>query len=152
MNTFATAAAALFIGLGLTTVLPAAAQAADAAKVAEGLAPEVSEVVSGGSWSDGDKGGTYRAMVVMGQEGKAFAAHVYLQWIAFDKNTGAPTIVSNTPIKEVRAQELQNAFIFLEVEKDNEAKLSITSYDPVADKDISLTATATTPGKYSIAK
>lgn len=152
MNTRAAAAIALAIGLGLVTAWPAGVQAADSVKIAEGLPAEISEVVSGGSWSEGDTGGSYRAMVIMGQEGKQFAAHVYLQWVSFDKQTGAPKIMKNIPIKEVRDQQLQNAFIFLETEKDNEAKLSITSYDPVADKDISIQVLATVPGKYSIGK
>ncbi|MGD9868517.1 MAG: hypothetical protein AB7U38_11020 [Hyphomicrobiales bacterium] len=148
MNRLATVA----LAAGLAITVASGAGAADSDKIAEGLPPEISEVVSGGSWAADDTGGTYRAMVIMGHEGQTFAAHVFVQWVAFDKKTGAPKVVSTLPIKEVREQQLQNAFVFIEAEKDNEAKVSISSYDPVADKDISIIAVATAPAKYSVEK
>jgi hypothetical protein len=59
MRTFLRAAATLVV------TPPSFAAAADAGKLVDSIAPEVSEVASGGQWSADGKGGFYRALVVM---------------------------------------------------------------------------------------
>ena len=51
--------------LAVALIPPASASAADDdAKLVESLPPEVADVVTGGSWSEGKQGGFYRAIVV----------------------------------------------------------------------------------------
>ena len=52
--------------LAVALIPPASTAAADDdAKIVETLPPEVADVVTGGSWSEGKQGGFYRAIVVM---------------------------------------------------------------------------------------
>ena len=129
------------------------ADAEDAGKQVDAVAPEVAQVISGGSWSADKKGGFYRAIVVMAGDGKGAGALVYLQWLAFG-DTPIPVIVKSLPIKEVNDQKLENASIDIvgEEDKENEITLVITSYDIAEDEDISLFVKASEPGKYSMTK
>jgi hypothetical protein len=61
MRTFLRSAATLV----LVATPPSFAAAADAGKLVDSIAPEVSEVASGGQWPADGKGGFYRALVVM---------------------------------------------------------------------------------------
>jgi hypothetical protein len=79
--------------LAVALIPPAAASAADDdAKLVESLPPEVADVVTGGSWSEGKQGGFYRAIVVMSGTEQSFGARVFLQWLALsetDRRHGA---------------------------------------------------------------
>lgn len=134
--------------------LASAAAADDDAKIVESLPPEVADVVSGGSWSEGKQGGFYRAIVVMTGSEQSFGARVFLQWLALSESSPLPTVVATVPIKEVNDQKLANAAIEIEGEetKDNEITIIVSSYDFDADKDISLFVKGTAPGKYTMAK
>lgn len=68
----------------IATPLATAAAEDDAALVGA-LSPQIADVVSGGSWSEGGQGGFYRAISVMSGDGKSFGAHVYVQWLAFEE-------------------------------------------------------------------
>ena len=126
---------------------------ADDTKLIDGVAPEVAEVVTGGSWSIDKQGGFYRAIVLMTGDQKTFGAHVYLQWLAFSEGSPIPAVVKTVPIKEINAQGLANASIELEGEegKDNEVTVVVSSYDLDADKDITLFVKAGQPGTYAMA-
>jgi hypothetical protein len=145
-----------FLRAAATLLLVAAplslAVAADAGKVADAVATEVSEVASGGHWSADGKGGFYRALVVMAGD-KAAIANVYLQWLSFGDG-GTPTIVKSVPVKEINDQNLGNASIEIggENDKENETTIFVSSYDLEEDKDISLLGKVTKPGVYTIEK
>ena len=121
------------------------------AALVDQVAPEVSEVASGGHWSADGKGGFYRTFVVMGGE-KGGIAEIYLQWVSF--GDGKPVVVNSLPLKEINEQKLGNASITIggEDDKENETTIFISSYDIEEDKDISLFVKATNPGTYSIEK
>lgn len=142
-------AAAIIISLAA----PAATTAlADDAKLINGVAPEVAEVATGGSWSADKQGGFYRAIVLMTGDQKSFGAKVYLQWLAFTESSPIPAIVKTVPIKEINDQGLANASIALEGEegKDNEVTIVVSSYDLEEDKDITLFVKAGQPGTYAM--
>jgi len=141
--------------LAVALIPPASALAADDdAKIVEGLPPEVADVVTGGSWSEGKQGGFYRAIVVMSGTEQSFGARVYLQWLALSETDPVPKIVATVPLKEVNDQKLGNASIEIEGEetKDNQITIIVSSYDFDADKDITLYVKGTAPGKYAMAK
>jgi hypothetical protein len=146
MMGFSAAAALAFVCAPLSFAV-----ADDAGKLVDQVAPEVSEVTSGGHWSADGKGGFYRAFVVMAGE-KGGTAEVYLQWVSF--GDGKPVIVKSLPIKEVNDQKLDNASIAIggEDDKENETTIFISSYDIDEDKDISLFVKATNPGTYAMEK
>ena len=138
--------------LAVALIPSASALAADDdAKIVEDLPPEVADVVTGGSWSEGKQGGFYRAIVVMSGTEQSFGD---LQWLALSETDPVPKIVATAPIKEVNDQKLGNASIEIEGEetKDNQITIIVSSYDFDADKDITLYIKGTAPGKYAMAK
>lgn len=145
-----------FLRAAATLLLVAAplsfAAAEDAGKVVDAVAPEVSEVASGGHWSADGKGGFYRALVVMAGE-KGATVNIYLQWLSFGDGK-TPTIVKSVPVKEINDKKLGNASITIggEEDKDNETTISVSSYDIDEDEDISLYVKATNPGTYTMEK
>ena len=146
MTGFRAAAALAFLSAPLSF-----AAAEDAGKLVDQVAPEISEIASGGHWSADGKGGFYRAFVVMAGENGG-TAEVYLQWVSF--GDGKPAVVKSLPVKEVNDQKLGNASITIggEDDKENETTIFISSYDIDEDKDISLFVKATNPGNYTMAK
>ena len=147
-TTFLRAAATLlFVAAPLSL-----AAAEDAGKVVDAVAPEVSEVASGGHWSADGKGGFYRALVVMAGE-KGATVNIYLQWLSFGDGK-TPIIVKSVPVKEINDKKLGNASITIggEEDKDNETTISVSSYDIDEDEDISLYVKATNPGTYTMEK
>jgi hypothetical protein len=145
-----------FLRTAATLLLVAAplsfAAAEDAGKVVDAVAPEVSEVASGGHWSADGKGGFYRALVVMAGD-KGATVNIYLQWLSFGDGK-APIIVKSVPVKEINDKKLGNASITIggEEDKDNETTISVSSYDIDEDEDISLYVKATNPGAYTMEK
>jgi len=146
-----------FLRAAATLLLVAAplsfAAAEDAGKLVDAVAPEVSEVASGGHWSADGKGGFYRALVVMAGE-KGATVNIYVQWLSFGDGGKPPVIVKSVPIKEINDQKLGNASITIggEEDKDNETTISVSSYDIDEDEDISLYVKATNPGAYTMEK
>lgn len=149
MTILRAAALLAFIALPLA---PAAAE--DDVALAEGLSPQVADVVSGGSWSEGGQGGFYRAISVMSGDAKSLAAHIYVQWLAFEEKNPVPKVVKTIPIKEINEQNLPNASIEFDGEqnKDNEITVTVGSYDFDTDKDIVLQVKAGAPGTYIMVK
>ncbi len=148
---------------------------ADSADVVSSLPAQIPEIVTGGSWKNGDLGGVYRAVVVLskadhkktGLLSKANAdkstppkksrlherkAEVFIQWIAYNKGKTTSKIVKTVSIKEFNEKQLRHAFLAMDTLKDNEMTLLVTSYDENSDKDVSVSVKATTPGKYEHSK
>ena len=142
--------------LAVALIPPASASAADDdAKIVESLPPEVADVVTGGSWSEGKQGGFYRAIVIMsGNEQILRGARLSCSGLRCPKPNPVPKMVATVPLKEVNDQKLGNASIEIEGEesKDNEITIIVSSYDFDADKDISLYVKGTAPGKYAMSK
>lgn len=134
--------------VSLVAVSPACA--GDAAKIVETIPTEITEVVSGGSWSEGDASGEFRAITITEQVGSTTQASVIVQMLAIDKATSARKIIKTVPLKEVNDKKLESAFLTMNVESDNELKLNITSYDSEKDQDTEMTVKFASTGKYEI--
>ena len=106
MTGFRAAAALAFLSAPLSF-----AAAEDAGKLVDQVAPEISEIASGGHWSADGKGGFYRRE-------NGGTAEVYLQWVSF--GDGKPVVVKSLPVKEVNEQKLGNASITIGGEDDKE--------------------------------
>lgn len=127
------------------------AQAQDAGKFAAQIPAEVTEVVTGGTWTDGDASGVFRGIVVTAPTGKdASQASVIVQWLSVDKSGAAGKVVKSVAVKEVSDKKLQNAFLALDAENENELTLIITSYDAQKDEDASMQVKFNVKGEYEI--
>lgn len=126
------------------------AWAQDAEKSAAAIPTDVSEIVSGGNWSEGETSGVFRAVVITSSVGQSSQARVIVQMLAFEKANPLPKIVKTIPVKEVEEKKLPNAFLAMDVENDNELTLIITSYDAEKDQDTSMLVKFDGTGKYEI--
>jgi hypothetical protein len=73
------------VACALVPLGPAAAE--DDAKLVESVSPQIADVVTGGSWSEGKQGGLYRAFVVMSGSGDDFGERysvISQSWCAGD--------------------------------------------------------------------
>jgi hypothetical protein len=139
---------AVILALGLGTAAPCFAQ--DALKSVAQVPTDVSEIVSGGNWSEGDNSGVFRALVVTTTDGQTSQARVIVQMLAFEKANPLPKVAKTITIKEVEDKKLPNAFLAMDVENDNELTLIITSYDAEKDQDTSMMIKFNSTGKYEI--
>lgn len=143
------------IGAGLTlallTVSASGAVAQGLARspdaMVQALPAEIPEVISGGGWQDGGLAGIYRGIIVMTQGTSGPEARVYVQWIGFKAEGGAPQIVKTVAIKEIADRRLANAQLALEADSDNEALLVVSTFDPVSQKPNAFAFKATKPGQ-----
>jgi hypothetical protein len=136
------------VACALVPLGPAAAE--DDAKLVESVSPQIADVVTGASWSEGKQGGLYRAFVVMSGSGDDFGA----RRLAPSDDSPIPSVVKTVAVKEVNDQNLPNASIQIDGEenKDNEVYVIVSAYDVDADKDILLFVKAGAPGTYSVGK
>jgi hypothetical protein len=139
---------AVVLAAGLAMAMPCFAQ--DALKSVAAVPTDVSEIVSGGNWSEGDSNGVFRALVITNTDGKASQARVVVQMLAFEKANPWPKVAKTIPIKEVEDRKLPNAFLAMDVENDNELTLIITSYDAEKDQDTSMMIKFDGTGKYEV--
>ena len=126
---------------------PAMAAEFDGLALASRLPVEVSEVVSGGTWIDGQASGTYRTITIQNTV-PVEAAEVYLQWIGARTPADPLQIMSSVPLREFNEQNLASASITLETEREGEVRIIIAGQDGDARPVELLTFLATTPGLY----
>jgi hypothetical protein len=138
----------IVLALGLVTAAPAGAQ--DALKSAASVPTDVSEIVSGGNWSEGESSGVFRAIVVTNTDGQSSQARVVVQMLAFEKGGALPKVAKTIVVKEIEEKKLPNAFLAMDVENDNELTLIITSYDAEKDQDTSMMVKFDSSGKYEV--
>lgn len=112
--------------------------AEDTEKLAAAVPPEVSEVVSGGTWSAGGTSGVYRAMVVATQGAGGQQANIIVQMLSIESPNTAPKVTKSVLVKEVAEKKLANAFLAMDAETDNEMTLIVTSYGAGADQDTAM--------------
>jgi hypothetical protein len=123
----------------------------EAEKLAAQIPPEITEVVTGGTWSEGGAEGVFRGIVVTSPAGEgAGQASVIVQWLAMAKGGATGKVVKSVTVKEVTEKKLQNAFLALDVDNDNELTLIITSYDAQKDEDASMQVKFDSKGQYEI--
>jgi hypothetical protein len=139
---------ACIVALLVGGTLPAYAE--DAPAVAAAVPIEVTEVVSGGNWTEGETTGVFRAITVTKHNGETVQAHVIVQMLEADKSGNVLKVAKTISVKEVEEKKLTNAFLAMDVENDNELTLVITSYDSEKDQDTSLLVKFDATGKYAI--
>lgn len=127
--------------------IPQVGFAASAADVAKALAPEVLQVVSGGTWKDGDKTGDYRAVLIA--PGGGAAAELVVQWLSPGAAGAPPSVVASATVKEVADLKLADATLNAEVGGDNDYTVFVEPDDPSKDNGQSYTVSAGAPGKYT---
>ena len=129
---------------------PASAIAREAASALAAAVPvEVAEVVSGGTWIDGQASGTFRTITIQAQ-GNTEIATVFLQWIGSRSPVDAIEIIASLPLREFNEQNLATASVSLENDADGAARIVIAGQDADARPAALLTIIATLPGVYKI--
>ncbi len=129
------------------SLLAGAAYADEAETIAASVPVEVSEVVSGGTWSEKGATGVYRAMVVSPSSAPGHA-NVIVQMLAFEQPDATPKVMKTVLIKEVAEKKLANAFLAMDAETENEMTLIITAYGAESEQDTSLRAKFDAKGAY----
>lgn len=132
-----------------SVLLAGAAAAQDASAIVQSIPGNVTEVTTGGAWTNGDQTGAFRAIVVTGGDAEPQVS-VHVQLVSFAKTGAAASILKTTSIREVTDRKLQNAFINFDAESENKATLIITSYDATKDVDNSIYAEVTSDGLYKV--
>ncbi len=140
---------ALTTFMASSVLLAGAAAGQDASGIVQAVPANVTEVTTGGAWTNGDQTGAFRAIVVTGGESGPQVS-VYVQLLAFAKTGAVASVLKTTPIKEVTDRKLQNAFVNFDAEAENKATLIITSYDAAKDTDNSIYAEVTADGAYKV--
>ena len=136
-------AATLIAGLASATAREQATALAAAVPV------EVAEVVSGGTWIDGQASGSFRTITIQAQ-GDTETASVFLQWIGTRSPVDAIEIIASLALREFNEQKLASASITLEGDVDGAAKIIIAGQDADARPAALLTFLATLPGVYKV--
>lgn len=119
-------------------------------KLAAAVPAEVSEVVSGGTWSAGGTSGVYRAIVVATSGGNGQQANIIVQMLSLESATAVPKVIKSVLIKEVAEKKLANAFLAMDAETENEMTLIVTAYGAGADQDTSMHVKFNGAGAYEI--
>jgi hypothetical protein len=110
---------------------------------------EVAEVVSGGSWIDGQASGSFRTITIQ-VAGNTELAQVYLQWIGSRSPVDPIEVISSLPLREFNEQALASASVSLEGDIDGAAKIVIAGQDAEARPVALLTFIASLPGVYKV--
>ena len=120
--------------------------AEDVEKLAASVPAEISEVVSGGTWSADGTSGVYRAIVVGGRQ----QANIIVQMLSLESAAAVPKVMKSVLIKEVADRKLANAFLAMDAETDNEMTLIVTAYGAGTDQDTSMHVKFNGTGAYEI--
>jgi hypothetical protein len=122
-------------------------QARSPEAIAAAVPLDVPEIISGGSWKDGQQRGIYRAVVVLTGSGEAdFAANVVVQWIGSKGDGSRLEIVKAVPIADFNQKKMANAFLSLESDVENEVVIAISAYDVKTQKESMFAYKAAKPG------
>lgn len=136
----------IFAGLILT---PRVCAQSEGLAFAARLPVEVSEVVSGGTWIEGQASGSYRTVTI-----QTFApvevAEVFLQWVGSRSPVEPLQIISSVPLREFNDQKLAQASITLETDVEGVAKIVIAGQDAAGRAVGLLSFRATGPGQYVV--
>jgi len=99
-------------GLGCFIVSSSATAQISNLEVASALNPVVHSVVNGGYWSQGDREGFLRAIVIAG--GTEHVSHtLFLQWVSTESTTGKQVIAATISIDEISANSSEGKLIVL---------------------------------------
>lgn len=113
------------------------------------LPVEVSEVVTGGTWTDGQASGSFRTVTI-----QTFApvemAEVFLQWVGSRSPVEPLQIMSSVPLREFNEQKLASASITLDIETEGAARIVVAGQDAGGRPAALLTFAAAAPGRYEV--
>ena len=125
------AATLIVVGLSIST-----ARAEDPEKLALSIPPEVTEVATAGTWTDGDQSGVFRATVLTVAAGDTTQAHLVLQLMAVSADGNTSKVYKTAVVKQISDKKLPNAFLAVEEDStENEVTWRVTSYDASSDSD-----------------
>ena len=131
------------------TLSPVRAQ--DAGKLALSIPPEVTEVATAGTWSDGDASGVFRATVLTVPQGDTTQAHLVLQLMAVSSDGNTSKVHKTVPVKQIADKKLPNAFLAVEEDgTENEVTWRVTSYDSNSNADIGALVTINAKGEVEV--
>ena len=125
------AATLIVVGLSIST-----ARAEDPEKLDLSIPPEVTEVATAGTWTDGDQSGVFRATVLTVAAGDTTQAHLVLQLMAVSADGNTSKVYKTAVVKQISDKKLPNAFLAVEEDStENEVTWRVTSYDASSDSD-----------------
>lgn len=131
------------------TLSPVRAQ--DAEKLTLSIPPEVTEVATAGTWSDGDASGVFRATVLTVPSGDATQAHLVLQLMAVSADGNTSKVYKTVAVKKIADKKLPNAFLAVEEDgTENEVTWRVTSYDSNSNADIGALVTINAKGDVEV--
>jgi hypothetical protein len=135
--------------LWLLTLPAGAAFAADkAGDIAAAVPVEVSELVSGGTWSENGRSGFYRAMVITPGGGASVAVVVQRLWL--ESEQAVPQLAGSVPIKGMAEQSFASAVLAMDAETENEMTLIVTAFGSGTDQDTAMQFKFDGAGNYVV--
>jgi hypothetical protein len=135
--------------LSLLMPVSGAAFADDLEQLASTVPTDVTEVVSGGVWTDDGTTGYYRAMVITPGASRQ-VANVVVQMLAVEKSDATPKLKKSVVIKEVADQKIGNAFLAMDAENENEMTLVVTAYGSGTEQDTAFHVKFDAKGGYQL--
>ncbi|MGO8955469.1 MAG: hypothetical protein ACLPWS_21850 [Rhodomicrobium sp.] len=127
------------------------AKAEDAAKLVLSIPPEVTEVATAGTWSEGDASGVFRATVLTSPSGDGTQAHLVLQLMAVSPEGNTSKIYKTVTVRKIDDKKLPNAFLAVEEDgTENEVTWRVTSYDSNSNADIGALVTINSKGEVMV--
>jgi hypothetical protein len=127
------------------------ARAQDAEKLVLSIPPEVTEVATAGTWSDGDVSGVFRATVLTVAAGDSTQAHLVLQLMAVSPDGNTSKVHKTVPVKRIADKRLPNAFLAVEEDgTENEVTWRVTSYDSNSNADLGALVTINSKGEVQV--
>lgn len=128
-----------------------AALAQDIQKLAEAVPPEVSEIATAGTWTQGDTTGVFRAIVLTTPAGTSTQAHLVVQLMSLSEDGSEAKVAKSVYVKKVSDKKLPNAFLAVEEDNtENEISWRLTSYDAENDTDTGLLVTVNAAGEAQV--
>jgi hypothetical protein len=128
---------------------PVAVAESEGLEVASRLPVEVAEVVSGGTWIDGQASGSFRTVTIQ-TYAPSEMAEVYLQWIGSRSPVEPLQVISSVPLREFNEMKLASASITLDTETEGVAKIVVAGQDAGGRPAGLLSFRATGPGRYEL--
>lgn len=123
----------------------------DAQRLTLAIPPEVTEVATAGTWSDGDVSGVFRATVLTLASGDGSQAHLVLQLMAVSADGNTSKVYKTVPVKKIADKKLPNAFLAVEEDgTENEVTWRVTSYDSNSNADLSALVTINSKGEVEV--
>jgi hypothetical protein len=135
----------------LAMAMLSTAKAEDATKLALQIPPEVTEVATAGTWSDGQASGVFRATVLTSPAGDSTQAHLVLQLMAVSPDGNSSKVYKTVAVKRIDDKRLPNAFLAVEEDgTENEVTWRVTSYDANSNADIGALVSINSKGEVTV--